>query len=148
MFFKRKHKRLLTDIRKELEHDERRWELEKPLLDRRLKLEEEQKEYRKQHAPIKISTSKLLIAFLFVNCSIIELFTGWATVKMLSISFTTGLPIDFTPLVTLIGSIVGEVIGYAIYSLKSTKENTAGGIVYDFAMKDNPPSPPDENAQG
>lgn len=63
---------------------------------------------------------------------------------MLKIAATTGL-IDFSPLVTLIGAVVSEVFGYAIYSLKAAKENTAGGLVYDMAMQnlDNPSTPPD-----
>ena len=82
----------------------------------------------------KISTSKLLIALLFINCTAIEIFTGWAMVKMLAIALIAGISIDFTPLVALIGAVVGEVIGYAIYSLKAMKENTQNGIVYDLAM--------------
>lgn len=84
----------------------------------------------------KIPTSKLLILFLFINCTVIEIFTGWAMVKMLSIALITGLSIDFTPLVALIGAVVGEVFGYAIYSLKSAKENSVGGIVYDSALRE------------
>ena len=37
--------------------------------------------------------------------------------------------------VTLIGSVIGEVIGFAIYSLKSAKENSEGGIVYDSIFR-------------
>ena len=44
---------------------------------------------------------------------------------------------DFTPLVTLIGAVISEVIGYAVYSLKAMKENTSGGIVYDSALNNN-----------
>lgn len=84
----------------------------------------------------KISTSKLLIALLFINCTVIEIFTGWAMVKMLAIALVTGISIDFTPLVALIGAVVGEVIGYAIYSLKAMKENTIGGLVYEKALKE------------
>ena len=73
-------------------------------------------------------------------------------VKMLSLAFVAGTMIDFTPLVALIGAVVGEVFGYAIYSLKSTKENTVGGIVYDSVIKNNSdnkePSPPQENGVG
>jgi hypothetical protein len=43
---------------------------------------------------------------------------------------------DLTPLVTLIGAVVSEVIGFAIYSIKAAKENTKGGLVYDKAMKE------------
>ena len=84
----------------------------------------------------KLSTSKLLILFLFINCTAIEIFTGWAMVKMLAIALTTGLAIDFTPLVALIGAVVGEVFGYAVYSLKAMKENTVGGLVYDAGLKE------------
>ena len=83
----------------------------------------------------KLTTSKWLILFLFINCTVIELFTGWSVIKMLAIAKENGVPIDFTPLVTLIGAVVGEVLGYAVYSLKSAKENTVGGIVYETAMK-------------
>ena len=73
-------------------------------------------------------------------------------VKMLSLAFVAGTMIDFTPLVALIGAVVGEVFGYAIYSLKSTKENTVGGIVYDSVINNNSdnkePSPPQENGVG
>ena len=72
-------------------------------------------------------------------------------VKMLSLAFVAGTMIDFTPLVALIGAVVGEVFGYAIYSLKSTKENTVGGIVYDSVINnsdDKELSPPQENGVG
>lgn len=42
---------------------------------------------------------------------------------------------DFGPLLALIGAVIGEVIGYAIYALKSIKENTKDGIIYDLALK-------------
>lgn len=35
----------------------------------------------------------------------------------------------------LIGAVVTEVIGYAIYTIKATKENTKGGITYETAMR-------------
>lgn len=137
----------LSDERREIERAERMWAIEKPIIERRNQLLDEQNEVKKRKQ--KLATSKLLILFLFVNCSIIEIFTGWATVRMLNIAANTGL-IDFTPLVTLIGAIVSEVFGYAIYALKSAKENTVGGIVYDMAMQnlDNPPSPPDTTGVG
>jgi hypothetical protein len=43
---------------------------------------------------------------------------------------------DFSPLITLIGAVVSEVIGFAIYSIKAAKENTKGGIVYESAMRE------------
>jgi hypothetical protein len=44
---------------------------------------------------------------------------------------------DFSPLVTLIGAVVGEVISFAVYAVKSTKENSVGGILYDSVMNNN-----------
>lgn len=118
--------------KKEIEKEEELWAIEKPLLERHNQLLAEQEEIKTKKQ--KLSTSKRLILFLFINCSIIEIFTGWATIRMLSMASNTGL-IDFTPLVTLIGTIVSEVFGYAIYSLKSAKENSTGGIIYDMAMQ-------------
>lgn len=42
--------------------------------------------------------------------------------------------VDFSALQSLITAVVAEVIGFAIYSLKSLKENTEGGIVYQTAI--------------
>lgn len=53
----------------------------------------------------------------------------------LIIAKTTGM-VDFSPIVTLIGAVVGEVIGFAIYAAKSTKENTEGGIIYQNMMNE------------
>lgn len=113
---------------------EHRWQREKEVLERKYKLKQEKREFKKQFLP-KISTSKLLIFFLFINCTIIELFTGFVTLKSLDLTTLTMANPDFTPLVALIGAVVSEVVGYAVYALKSAKENTAGGITYEAAMR-------------
>lgn len=84
----------------------------------------------------KISTTKILIAFLFINCTLLEIFTGWVTVENLILARDFGISIDFTPLVTLIGIVLGEVFGFAVYAAKSAKENTTGGIQYEAAMRE------------
>ena len=43
---------------------------------------------------------------------------------------------DLSPLMALITTVVAEVIGFGIYALKSTKENTEGGIVFETAMRE------------
>ena len=143
-------KPLISALRREVEKEERRWQLEKPLRERQAAVRKSKAEFENKKR--KISTSKLLIIFLFVNCTLIEIFTGWAMVKMLSLAFVAGTMIDFTTLVALIGAVVGEVFGYAIYSLKATKENTVGGIVYDSAINNSSDnkasSPPQENGVG
>ena len=82
----------------------------------------------------KMSTTKKFILFLFINCTLIELFTGWVTVQNLILAREMGVLLDFTPLVTLIGAIVGEVFSFAVYAAKSAKENTKGGIIYEKAI--------------
>ena len=123
----------MTERERDLIIAERRWQREKPLREREYKLKEDQRQFKETHRP-KISTSKLLIIFLFINCTIIEIFTGYVTLKSLDIATMTFMMPDFTPLVTLIGAVVSEVIGFAIYAIKSAKENTSGGIVYETAM--------------
>ena len=123
---------------KKLVQEEKDWAKNKQLLKRKIKIEKDKAKLRNSlKDKSKLTTTKLLILFLFINCTIIELFTGWATVQSIQLALQTGLAPDFTPLVTLIGAVVGEVVGFAVYAVKSTKENTAGGIVYDSALNNN-----------
>lgn len=124
----------MTKEERDITIKEHRWQREKEVLERKYKLKQEKREFKKQFLP-KISTSKLLILFLFINCTIIELFTGFVTLKSLNLTTLTMANPDFTPLVALIGAVVSEVVGYAVYALKSAKENTAGGITYETAMR-------------
>lgn len=82
----------------------------------------------------RLSTSKLLILFLFINCSVIEIFTMCVTLQSMYVAQSVGYNPDFTPLVTLIGAVVGEVIGFAVYAVKAKAENTSGGIEYETVM--------------
>jgi hypothetical protein len=43
---------------------------------------------------------------------------------------------DFTPLITLLGSVIGETLSFGIYCAKSKAENTKGGIVYETALRE------------
>lgn len=124
----------MTKEERDITIKEHRWQREKEVLERKYKLKQEKREFKKQFL-LKISTSKLLILFLFINCTIIELFTGFVTLKSLDLTTLTMANPDFTPLVALIGAVVSEVVGYAVYALKSAKENTAGGITYEAAMR-------------
>lgn len=115
-----------------IQQKRKKWEKQKLILETALEIKQERKALKNKN---KIPTSKKLITFLFINCSIIELFTGWVTIQSFTLAFNTGLPIDFAPLIALIGAVVGEVIGFAIYSLKSCKENTEGGLTYMLAQQ-------------
>ena len=119
--------------RKKIMAEERQWNQQKKLIEIKHKIKQEKKQFK----PKIFTTTKLLVLFLFINCTIIEVFTGWATVQSLNNSLITGQPTDFAPLIALIGAIVGEVMGFAIYAIKSLKENSVGGIVYEQSLKDN-----------
>lgn len=107
------------------------WQFEKQLIIQQQDLKEQKKQiknrYKEQRK--KLSTSKFLMLFLFISCSLIQIFTIILTFKSISIG-----AVDFSALQSLITAVVAEVIGFAVYSLKSLKENTEGGIVYQTAI--------------
>ena len=72
----------------------------------------------------KIQTSKLAMAFIFLNCTFIEVYS------MVAMWYFA----DLSPLYSLIGAVLGESIAYISYCAKAKKENTKGGITYEMAM--------------
>lgn len=115
-----------------LRKKQKNWEQEKDIIIEQIKLKND-KEKIKGHN--KLSMSKKIILFLFINCTLIELFTGYITIMDLNIAKTTGM-VDFSPMIALITAVVGEVIGFAVYAVKSMKENTQGGITYQAMMNE------------
>lgn len=111
-----------------------KWQKDKPFLVAKRDLKQEKKEVKDKYKNQKreLTTSKRLMIFLFFSCSVIQIFTLAVTLY----SMYQGV-YDFTALQMLITAVVGEVIAFAVYSLKSLKENTQGGIVYDTAMWEN-----------
>ena len=107
------------------------WEAKKPYIQINNDIKQQEKDM-KEAAP-RISWSKLLLVFLFINFTILEFFIGWVTVKCLALAIALGSAPDFTPLVTLVGAVMGQTISYGIYAAKSKAENTVGGITYDMA---------------
>lgn len=122
--------------RKKLNKKKEKWQLEKELLQEQIELKKQKLKFFELNKIIKkqTSTTKRIILFLFINCSLIEIFTGVITIMNLHLAATTGAMIDFTPIVTLIGAVVSEVIGFAIYAVKATKQNTRNGIVFEQMM--------------
>lgn len=108
------------------------WDKEKQYLNLQqdMKHEREQIKNKYKEQKKKLTTTKFLMFFLFISCSVVELFTIYITIKIINIGFE----IDLTPLTMLITAVVAEVIGFAIYSLKASKENTKGGIIYETAL--------------
>ena len=71
-----------------------------------------------------ITTTKLIAAYLFVVLNAILIY---ACVAMWHFA-------DLTYLGVLISDIAAQVIVYMLYIIKSTKENTVGGITFETAM--------------
>lgn len=125
----------------ELVAEEKRWQQNKPLLKREIKLAKDKEKVQKlKNDKRQLTTTKLLLLFLFLNFTLIEIFTGWVTIQSIQLAYYSEYSSpDYTPLVTLIGAVVGEVMSFATYALKSMKENSQGGIVYETALREPEP---------
>ena len=116
--------------------EEEIWQIEKENLERQNKIQDEYNQLTTTNES-HLSMSKKALIFLLISCSCIEIFTIWVTIRSISLAFAIGIMPDFTPLVTLIGTVVGEVVALAAYYAKSAKENTSGGITYESAAARN-----------
>lgn len=115
--------------------NEKIWAERKSLIERQNVIDAEQKELTEARKKIKFpSWSKLLLIILFINFTILEIFVGWVTIHSFAIASVIGAMPDFTPLITLLGAVIGETVSYGIYSAKSKAENTQNGITYELAM--------------
>lgn len=127
-----------------------KWEQEKPIVIGKQDLKEDKRFIKKRLKKERktLTTTKFLMLFLFISCTAIQAFTLIITI----LSMQQGV-YDFTALQMLITAVVGQVIAFAVYSLKSLKENTKGGIIYQTAMQQYSISPipeedNDQEAQG
>lgn len=124
------------------------WLHEKPLILQENEINNEKYELKKKKKIHFPSWSKLLLIFLFINFSFLEIFVGWVTIESFDLAFETGMGPDFTPLITLISAVIGETISYGIYCAKSKAENTEGGIVFESARWKNIQNEDDEEIDG
>ena len=77
----------------------------------------------------KVQFSKILVAFIFVDCLIIQGFIMHMIIK-------SGDTSHLSNLVGLVGTLVAQAISLMSYNKKATAENTASGIIYETAMHD------------
>lgn len=77
----------------------------------------------------KIQFSKILVAFIFVDCLIIQGFIMYMILLMKDTSHLSNL-------VGLIGTLVAQAISLMSYNKKSLGENSSGGIIYEAAMRE------------
>lgn len=101
-----------------------KWKKEKDTLILKEQIRSEREEILKNRK--KRSTTKVIVACLFINCVVVEIFAMRLIEKL---GIAEGIP-------ALIAAVVTPVIGFLIYAYKSLKENTKGGIVYDSALKE------------
>lgn len=111
-----------------------RWQREKTILEQEREILEQKQELTSRIWKIKMPFSKLFVIFLFINFTLLEVFTVWITIQSFTLAYAIGMMPDFSPLITLLGAILGQTLSFGIYSYKSKAENTQGGIVYDLAM--------------
>lgn len=126
---KEKYEKRQKEINEKVEN----WEIERENIKKCNGIRDEYNQLTKSKTD-KLSMSKKALIFLFINCTLVEIFTGWVTVKSFALAFAMGIMPDFSPLLAIIGAVVGEVVGLMTYYAKSTKENTVGGIVYENSL--------------
>lgn len=117
-----------------LKLQEMEWKRKKRLLDKRKALRKSKLEYLPR---FKVNTTKLVMAYIIINCTIVEIYSMWVMVKLQ----------DISGLYTLITSVIGETIAFLVYAVKSTKENTQGGIIYEKMKLENTPPPSNDNTK-
>ena len=107
-------KELERERRRALKHEKRvRRELEKAKVrERDLEIEEIRSSNIVTIEKKKVSTTKLLMLFIFGNCTIVEVYSMW-------VMYVLG---DLSALYALIGAVITESISFAIYCVKAFNE--------------------------
>ena len=70
------------------------------------------------------TTTKLITIYLFIVLNIVLVYSLVAMWHFENLTY----------LGTLIADVIGQILVFFIYTVKSTKENTSGGITYETAM--------------
>lgn len=74
----------------------------------------------------KLTTTKIFLYLLFINCILIELVAVVLWIK-------TDMKFDLFN--NIVRPLITQLLGFAIYSYKSMRENTEGGITYMTALE-------------
>ena len=95
---------------------------------------ESKKEYKRQrkrtetikpiHKRKRMTTSKCAMWFIFLNCTVVEIYS-------MAAMWHFG---DLSPLYALLGAVVGQSLTYISYNNKACRENSRGGITYESAI--------------
>ena len=115
---------------KQLDREEKIWAVEKSNIERRNKIKQERKKLKHSGGWSSLAMSKKILIIVFINCIIIEIFTGIIIIKAMALAALVGTTADLSPLLALIPAVGGQVGSLISYNIKSQKENTEGGITY------------------
>ena len=92
------------------------------------RVQQKQEIYKIKHSNDKdkkpLSFSKIAVIFIFLNCLVIELYS-----MVIMVVFH-----DLTSLGSLMMAVLGQCASLLGYFIKSGRENTASGIVYETTM--------------
>lgn len=107
-------KELMKEKRNKAKHDKRvRRELMKAKArERDLEIKEIRSSNTVEIEKKKVSTTKLLMLFIFINCTVVEGYSMW-------VMYTLG---DLSALYALIGAVITESISFAVYCVKAFNE--------------------------
>lgn len=131
-----KNKSYYKNRAKKVKKQEENWQIQRINLKRHNDIKNDYNKIQNKN-PFRITTGKLAMWTLLILCLMVIIFTGYVTIKEFSLAYALGLMPDFTPLVTMIGAILGAAIDVASYFAKSAKENTKGGITFQAAAMKN-----------
>jgi len=109
--------RLLSQRKYErLKRKAKRYRLDK---ERRAEIKQIKKGNKEKKEKKKIQTTKIIIGFILVNCTIVEIYA-----MVLIYMFA-----DLDSLAALITAVLAESLSFAVYSLKSYKETNAEEMI-------------------
>ena len=108
----------LEKINKRYEKKRRRALIKLEIRKRKYQLRKINKEYKVIKKKKKRQTTKIIIAFILCNCTIVEIYSMFVMLYLK----------DLTALYSLIGAVVGESISFAVYCVKSYKETKEEAI--------------------
>ena len=131
-----KNKTFYYKRRRKIQKQQQNWKVERQNIQRENNIKNDFNKINNKN-PFKITTSKKAMWFLFILCTLIILFTAWITLKEFQLAMQYNITPDFTPLVAMIGAVIGATIDVSAYFAKSAKENIKGGITFQAAAANN-----------
>lgn len=107
-----------TFDRKKQRYDKRleRTKQRKEIFDRKAEIRTVKKSMRRFKLP---TTTKILMAYIFINCTVVEIYS-------MAAMWHVG---DLSALYTLITAVVGETVSFAVYAAKSYNETKQEEII-------------------